>query len=117
MSAESDRRLEQAASLYGELDTSIDEESTSIDPSMAELLVSLYEQERLWANIAEPYRLASLAWSAVGQRWRSLQFARLGIEFAMIDGGPRSEIVSELRDLVASVEEHWSWKSSINATE
>ena len=45
---------------------------------MAELLISLYEQERMWGPIAEAYALAALEYNGIGQAWTAQKICSIG---------------------------------------
>lgn len=77
---------------------------------MAELLVSLYEQERLYASISDAYRLAALAYSSVGNEWLAVKWAMKALEGALILDEPMAVEVQDMEDLLAVPREHWSWE-------
>jgi hypothetical protein len=106
---ESDLRIAQIDKLMSILEIWDGDVAQEIDPEMAETLIGLYEQERLWADIAAPYRVAAWSWNAVGQKWKATKYARLGIEYTMLDAGPSDEEIADLRSLIEEPEEHWSW--------
>ena len=60
---------------------------------IAELLISLYEQERLWASVADGYRLAALCAASVGNNWRAVKWAMRAVETGLIHDGPGDEEV------------------------
>ncbi|KAF2726847.1 SET domain-containing protein [Polyplosphaeria fusca] len=110
--AESDARLAQMEVLAEKLgDWS--EESTAT-PGMAETLVSLYEQERLFASLGAPYKLAAEAYAAVGDRWNAVKYARLGAELEVLDKGFRDQGVGQMRGMAEKVEMSWSWKKRVS---
>jgi hypothetical protein len=78
-------------------------------PEMAEWLVSLYEQERLYSWIADAYVLAALAYNAVGSEWMAAKYAMKALEVGIIHLGPRAADVREMGELVRATREHWSW--------
>jgi hypothetical protein len=103
----SDARIEQIASLREELeDYTPESEATT---SMAELLVSLYEQERLHGPISEAYALAAIEFNGVGEPWTAQKYARLAIESGLLYGGPADRDVKEMEKLLRDPWGHWSW--------
>ena len=81
---------------------------------MALTLVSLLEQERLWAWLSGAYVNTALAYSAVGERWGAIRYAYLATEMGMLDGGFDDEKVGDMWALVADPEGHWSWMKRAN---
>ncbi|KAJ4304129.1 hypothetical protein N0V88_001739 [Collariella sp. IMI 366227] len=78
---ESDARIEQIGRVKKELrDWS---KGSRACPEMAELLVGLYEMERLWGVMYEAYMLAALEFSASGDAWTAVKYARLGVEWGI----------------------------------
>lgn len=122
--AASDARIEQIASLRRQLRGEDDDHdhddhdndaaaaaaaAATVTPHMAELLVSLMDQERLWAVRYEAYAHAALAWSAAGDRWRATMYARLAEQHGLAAVGPADPDVVAMRRLAASPADHWSW--------
>lgn len=81
-----------------------------VTPEMAEYVVELYELERLWAPRAEAYYRAALAWSSVGNEWKSRKWAEKGIQVAMINTGPESTEVTDMTSMCEDPRGHWSWR-------
>jgi hypothetical protein len=104
---ESDRRLELIAELESYLnDWSEDSIAT---PEMADTLLSLYEQERLYTQIEGAYVYAALAYNAVGKQYTAIKHAALAVEFGMVSSGPKDRHVLSMRRLMMDPESHWSW--------
>jgi hypothetical protein len=80
---------------------------------IAELLISLYEQERLWASVADGYRLAALCAASVGNNWRAVKWAMRAVETGLIHDGPGDEEVGDVRRLLVNPREHWSWAVNV----
>lgn len=78
-------------------------------PDDAELLISLMEQERLGAVIADAYTYAALEYSFVGNKERARMYAALSVEVGTLYGGPKGEDVIWMKRLWDKPEEHWSW--------
>lgn len=78
-------------------------------PEDAELLISLMEQERLDAVIADAYTYAALEYSYAGNKQKARMYAALSVEIGMLYGGPKSEDVIWMQRLWDNPEEHWSW--------
>ncbi|KAK4106039.1 SET domain-containing protein [Parathielavia hyrcaniae] len=82
-------------------------------PEMAELLVSLYETERLWGEVHEAYSLAALEYNAVGEPWLAVKYARLAVEYGIPMLGEEDEDLGELRRLAEDPWSHWSWERMV----
>jgi len=80
---------------------------------MAELLVSLYEQERLHASVADGYRLAALCAASVGNEWRAVKWGMKAVDTGLIHDGPGDEEIFDVRRLLLSPREHWSWAVNV----
>lgn len=98
---------------------------------MGELMVSLYEQERLWSSMYEAYTYAALEYNGAGEPWMASKCklfsslslssnqsvanmrksidARLAIQHGLAAGGPRDSDVLAMSDLVRDPWAHWSW--------
>lgn len=81
---------------------------------MSELLVSLYEQERLHGPISEAYALAAIEFNGVGEPWTAQKYARLAVESGLIYGGPADTDVKEMEKLLKDPWAHWSWMLRTN---
>jgi hypothetical protein len=86
-------------------------------PSMAELLISLYKQERLHTSIADAYRLAALSYSAVGDEWKAIKWAMKAVEAGLIHDGPREGDVVDMERFLDDPRKHWSWRVNVNPAE
>ena len=107
MTRESDRRIEAIVEMSKHLGDW--NETSKGTPEMAELLVSLYEQERLYASIADGYTLAALAYNAVGNEWMAVKYAMRAVEIGLIHSGPRDEDLVLMKELIRDPREHSSW--------
>lgn len=96
----SDSRLRQVAKIH-------EEETAPL--YAAEALISLYEQERLHIHKADAYQFAALAACAEGQRWKTIQYARLAVELGMLHNGFRDEDVEEMMRLEEQPEKESCW--------
>lgn len=107
LAAASDSRIQRANELKAEL---LDYTSVSkASPGMAELLVSLYEQEQLWGPTYEAYQLAMAEFNGVGDVWRAEKYGRLALEAAMVYRGSDHMDVKALEVFLENPKEHWSW--------
>ncbi|KAK6843827.1 hypothetical protein PG987_004687 [Apiospora arundinis] len=105
--AASDARIAQIEELRAQFR---DYEPTSqATPAMGELMVSLYEQERLWSSMYEAYTYAALEYNGAGEPWMASKYARLAIQHGLAAGGPRDSDVLAMSDLVRDPWAHWSW--------
>jgi hypothetical protein len=76
---------------------------------LADLMISLYEQERMWGPIAEAYSFAALEYNGVGALSAAQKYARLSVEVGLIYGGPHDEDVKQMEALAEDPGGHWSW--------
>jgi hypothetical protein len=107
---ESNRRIKAIVELHAAFGKSGQASRTITGtPEMAELLISLYEQERLTATVADAYRLAAWSYAAVGNEWIAKKWAMKAVETGLINDGPRDEGVKDIQLLLANMTEHWSW--------
>ncbi|KAL2200994.1 hypothetical protein P885DRAFT_65297 [Corynascus similis CBS 632.67] len=84
-------------------------------PALAELLIALYELERLWGMMHEAYMLAALEYSGVGDAWTAIKYARLGLEYGFPMLGERDEDVQDMMELAEDPWRHWSWKRRVES--
>ena len=114
ITAASDTRIQQIVALQNHL---ADRNTTSrAAPGMAELLVSLYEQERLYAPVAEAYAFAATEYNGAGDGYNAMKYASLAVEAGLVYGGASDGSVIDMKDLLEDPTEHWSWKIRRNAT-
>ncbi|MCJ1323398.1 hypothetical protein MMC10_000058 [Thelotrema lepadinum] len=108
ISAASDTRVRQISALTKHLS---DRNATSrATPQMAELLISLYEQERVLAPIAEAYAFAACEYNAVGEGYLAMKYASLAVEAGLLYAGSQYSNVKDMRKLLEEPSKHWSWK-------
>ncbi|KAK3374908.1 hypothetical protein B0H63DRAFT_260256 [Podospora didyma] len=103
----SDKRIEQIKGLYWEFRNK--KQDSRATPQMAELLISLYEQERLGGSMYEGYALAALEYNGVGDPWTATKFARLAIEYGLTTVGDKDADVKDMLQLAEDPWSHWSW--------
>ncbi|CAK7220418.1 SET domain-containing protein 5 [Sporothrix bragantina] len=103
----SDARIKQIQDLRNEFRDYTS--SSRATPEMAELFISLYEQERLDAMLYEAYSYAAIEWNGAGEPWRAVKYARLAIETGLMSVGTHDEDVIEMRRLAVDPWKHWSW--------
>jgi hypothetical protein len=107
---ESDRRIEAIRRVQEELtDWDRGSKGSRACPQMAELLVSLYEMERLDTIMYEAYMFAALEYNAAGDAWTAVKYARLGVEWGIPMVGEEDEEMRDLRELAEDPWGHWSW--------
>jgi len=96
---ESDMRVKLILQLNKEFED-ITNRSKVIQDSIpkAELLVSLYEQERLSGAMEDPYRIAALSFARVGRVWEAVKWTMKATEAFMIAEGSRDKIVEEMKE-------------------
>lgn len=107
IAAASDARLAQIAELRKEF-TDFSPQSRAT-PQMAELLISLYEQERTYSLMYEAHTYAAIEWNGVGEPWLAMKHARLAIEMGLASAGSKDRDVKEMEQLVKDPWGHWSW--------
>ncbi|ORY59243.1 uncharacterized protein BCR38DRAFT_351933 [Pseudomassariella vexata] len=78
-------------------------------PAMGELMVSLYEQERLYSSMYEAYTYAALEYNGVGEPWLATKYARLAVQHGLAAGGPEDQDVLVMKELAKDPWSHWSW--------
>jgi hypothetical protein len=108
---ESDSRLYQITDIAKTLDDWT--LSSSATPEMADLLVTLYIQERLDASLATAYKYAAEVYSSFGKRWEAIRYARLSVEMSMLDKGFRDADTKEMKKMAESPEMTWSWNKRV----
>lgn len=104
---ESDSRLKQIL----ELRTDFHDYTTAsrATPQMGELMVSLYNQERLDLLKYEAHTYAAIEWNGVGEPWLATKHARLAVEHGLPSVGPADNDVVEMQALIKDPFKHWSW--------
>ncbi|EPE03123.1 set domain-containing protein [Ophiostoma piceae UAMH 11346] len=107
LSKASDARIAQIHELRVDLQDYT--ESSRATPEMAELLVSLYQQERMDAMIYEAYSYAAIEWNGAGEPWTAIKYARLAIEYGMLSVGSWDAEVDDMRQMATDPWTHWSW--------
>ncbi|KAK3333942.1 hypothetical protein B0T19DRAFT_449237 [Cercophora scortea] len=85
------------------------EPDSRASPQMAELLISLSEQEQLWGMMYEAYALAALEYNGVGDPWTAIKYARLAVEWGIWSVGEKQDDVVEMARLAEDPLAHWSW--------
>ncbi|KAL2188368.1 SET domain-containing protein [Thermothelomyces heterothallicus CBS 203.75] len=79
-------------------------------PAMADLLVALYEMERLWGLMYEAYMLAALEYNGAGDPWTAVKYARLALEWGIPMLEEADEDLEDMRELASDPQRHWSWR-------
>jgi hypothetical protein len=114
ISSASDSRIDKIARIRDNLEDYSPESVAS--PEMADLLISLYEQERMWGPIAEAYSYAALEYNGAGDAFIAQKYAHLAVEVGLVYGGPHDTDVKEMEQLLKDPKAHWSWKLRIKKT-
>jgi hypothetical protein len=76
-------------------------------PEMAELLVSLYEQERLHGWLGDAYETAALAWNIAGEEWKARRYAALAVQYQAF-ANRKDKKDYDMIGLLKSPEAHWT---------
>ncbi|KAF1347339.1 hypothetical protein EJ07DRAFT_185279 [Lizonia empirigonia] len=111
LTAESDARLNHIAQLVAHLNDWTP--SSPATPEMAEALVSMYDQERLWAYQATAYKHAAETYSSFGNKYMAVKYARLSAEFSILDKGFADRDVREMKKMAKDPEMSWSWNKRV----
>ena len=80
---------------------------------MAEGLLSIYRGEGLEGFLDTAYGFAALAYSAVGEKGKAVEYARKAKEAIEMKDGVWTENWRIWEGLVAHVEGHWSWRRRV----
>ena len=107
LSKASDARITLIHELHADLEDYT--ESSRATPEMAELLISLYQQERMDAMVYEAYAYAAIEWNGAGEPWMAIKYAQLAIEYGMLSIGAGDAGVDEMRQIAIDPWTHWSW--------
>ncbi|KAK4232036.1 hypothetical protein QBC38DRAFT_143525 [Podospora fimiseda] len=103
----SDLRIRRIKELSNELQDW--EPQSRANPAMAELMISLYEQEKLWGSLYEAYVFAAIEYNGVGDPWTATKYAGLAVEWGIPVVGPKDEDMVEMAKLAEDPWGHWSW--------
>jgi len=113
LAADSDARIAKIGEL---IDTLNDWTSSSkATPETAEHLISLYEQERLFASLGTPYKHAAEVHSSFGNRDKAAMYAQLSLELLILDRGWNDGDVRNMRNMAKDPEQSWSWKKRVSS--
>ncbi|KAK1979422.1 hypothetical protein LZ30DRAFT_783470 [Colletotrichum cereale] len=104
---ESDRRIEQIAALREEFNDYTP--ASRATPEMAQLLISLYEQEQHWSLLSEAYTLAAIEYNGIGEPWLATKYARLAVDAGLTTLWEGHGDVVEMSKLADDPWSHWSW--------
>ena len=112
----SDSRLRAVGKLRDELNNL--EATSRADPDMAELLLSLLQQERAEVAMCEGYTHVAREYNMAGKPHKALKFAHLALESGLLF---EDECGADMRDMQHMVSSgpraHWTWRYRIQARE
>ncbi|KAF2664724.1 SET domain-containing protein [Microthyrium microscopicum] len=108
--AASDARIAQLLALQNSLEDHAPLTNPGDGVGAAELLVSLYKQERIEGPVCEAYSLAAHEYASVGDEWSAVKYARLAVESGLLYAGPDGDDVVDMQELLADPKAHWSWR-------
>ncbi|TLD16173.1 uncharacterized protein PgNI_00220 [Pyricularia grisea] len=116
LGAESDARVEQIKSLWGELDdySARPEAARAAYPTKAELLITLFRLEGLDNRIHEAYYRAALESNGAGDAVAATKYARLCLDRGLLTRGPSQPFMEAMRSLIVEPEKHWSWRFRVD---
>lgn len=80
--------------------------------AMAELVISLYEQEGLSLYMSKAYALAALEWNGIGHEYQARAWAYKSVAAGLIVGESSGveEYAEDMEELLDGARAHWSWK-------
>ncbi|WQF85703.1 Putative SET domain-containing protein [Colletotrichum destructivum] len=85
-----------------------------VDEEMIETLVTLYRQEQLdQSHGSDAFRLAALNYNSLGMEEEAVGYAKLAEEQLLLEGGPRSKRVEDMRSLLRDPRAHYSWRQRV----
>ena len=85
----SDARIDKILELQVELDDRSD--ASEATPAVAELLISLVEQENLWIRMHEAYYAAAVEYNGVGEERKTRMYAGLALRRGLVCRGPDND--------------------------
>jgi hypothetical protein len=86
---------------------------TEVQPEraqMAELLVTLYKQERLDVPIAQAYEASAYAYSIIGDEYKTMTWASKAVEAMTVLYGDDHPLTKDLEVLMLNPTEHRTWR-------
>ncbi|ORY57430.1 uncharacterized protein BCR38DRAFT_305053, partial [Pseudomassariella vexata] len=97
-----------------EVENQIGDWNAKFEPEAIELLLSLYQQERLHeSHSAGVLGLVALNYNAFGKQELAIKYALLALEAELIENGPKSRGVQSMLLLLEEPKAHWSWRKRI----
>ncbi|KAG8411188.1 hypothetical protein J3459_016534 [Metarhizium acridum] len=112
LAALSDRRVAEMDRLLSRL-RGDEGDDDSPPPQMAEALVSLFRQERLYADVHEALVLAARAHCAAGHYWHTLRWAHLAAEASALWDGADSPDAVQMARLAERPEGESCWMRAV----
>jgi len=110
----SDKRLQIIKSLKDKLNDWTEPQPER--PKMAELLIDLYEQERLFVPMATGYEAAAYAYSVIGDEYRTMMYAGKAVDALTIMYGAEHELTLDMEIMMRDPKLHRTWLFSVNKT-
>ncbi|KAM7205101.1 hypothetical protein V8F33_001342 [Rhypophila sp. PSN 637] len=105
--AASDSRIQQIKEIAEDLQNQ--DGDSRANPQMAELFISLHEQEELWGMMYEAYTYAAQEYNGAGDPWTAIKYAQLAVEWGITAVGPLESNVVDMKKLAEDPWSHWSW--------
>ncbi|KAK5988286.1 SET domain-containing 5-like protein [Cladobotryum mycophilum] len=78
-------------------------------PDMAETLIDMYQDEGLFSNIADGYKLAAHSYSAVRDKYNALRTANNAMGYGLQTWKFMGIRMRDVLELMMDPEAHWSW--------
>jgi hypothetical protein len=76
---------------------------------MAEVMIELYQQERLHVQISTAYESAAYAYSVMGDEYRTMKYASKAVEALTIMYGADHELTMDLFEMMLEPKQHRTW--------
>jgi hypothetical protein len=98
---ESDARISLIQSLSIEFD-GFEQGELPIEDMIAKakLLVSLYEQERLWLMIEQAYRILALSYVKAGRTWNAMKWIMKATDAYILSEGTRNTMINDIERMI-----------------
>lgn len=80
---------------------------------MAELMIELYKQERLYIGIATAYEAAAYAYSVMGDEYNTMLYASMAVDTLNIMYGSDNDLTKDLDQMMLNPSAHRTWLYSV----
>lgn len=107
--AASDARMERITKIEADLETMV--ATGTIDPTLGDELVALYEQEKFETYIGQAFTRAALLHSLVGNETMAVRYAGMAYEAMAREYGEWHKDTQAMKLLHEAPAQHWSWEA------